>query len=116
MIGDEAGQIKVFTNMEESNDLMETKSFLAHNDWVNRIKQSPFVESSQYVATSSYDYTVKIWDTSANWTLIGNYTHGSSVNAMDWIDKDTIASCGEYETQIQIWNIYTGVIINQNIN
>ncbi len=117
MIGDDVGQIKVFTNMEGSNDLTRIKSFFAHtgeSSRVNRIKQSPFVESSQYVATSSND--VKIWDTSANWTLIGDYSHGLWVYAMDWIDKDSIASCGAFESQIQIWNIYTGVIINQNIN
>ncbi len=68
-------------------------SFQAHTDDINRIKQSPF--NTNYVATSSNDITVKIWSVSSSlsWTLITTYSqHSSCVEALEWLDKDTLAS------------------------
>lgn len=110
--------MKVYTNIEGSNDLTEAKStFQGHNFAISHIKQSPFVESSQYVATSSLDGTVNVWDSAgSNWNLINTFRHASAVFAMEWIDKDSIASCGNEETQIQIWKINTKEVLNNKIN
>jgi WD40 repeat protein len=71
-----------------------------------RIKQSPF--NNDYVATGSGDGKVKIWN-SFNWTLIRTYSqHSSVVYALEWLDKDTVASGGYIETTIKIWSISTG--------
>jgi WD40 repeat protein len=117
VIGDSTGQMKVYSNIEGSNELTEAKSFKGHDGRIHSIKQSPFVETRNYVATSSSDKTVKVRDyTSEDWTLINTFTHSGIVYAMEWIDKDSIASCAEKETQIQIWNITTGAVINNEIN
>ena len=60
-IGGSHGEIKVY----DANKNL-AKSFQAHTSGINRIKQSPFNKS--YVATCSYDKTVKIWNN--NWNLI----------------------------------------------
>ena len=86
-------------------------SFQAHSNQIRRIKQSPF--NSNYVATCSWDKTVKIWDMTiscwnANWSLIQTYTnHTDFVLGLEWIYQDTIASGSNDET-IQIWSISTG--------
>jgi WD40 repeat protein len=100
VIGDLNGQIKIYNQ----NSLVN--SFQAHSSLINRIKQSPF--NTNYVATCSYDRTVKIWNISSSfdWTLITTYSqHSSEVYAMEWLDKDTLAS-GSYD--IKIWSPTTG--------
>ena len=91
MIGDTKGQIKIYNQ----NSLVN--SFQAHSSNINRIKQSPFNTNTNYVATCSYDRTVKIWNVSSsyNWTLIRTYSQQTSyVLALEWLDKDTLASAG----------------------
>jgi WD40 repeat protein len=102
VIGDGNGQIKMYNQ----NSLVN--SFQAHSSGINRIKQSPFNTNTNYVATSSEDKTVKIWNVSSSfdWTLITTYSqHSSSIDALEWLDNDTLAS-GSYE--INIWSPTTG--------
>ncbi len=83
-------------------------SIQAHSSYINRIKQSPF--KINYVATCSNDRTVKIWNVSSSldWTLIKTYSqHSSGVQALEWLDNDTLAS-GSYDQTIRIWLITTG--------
>ncbi len=96
-------------------------SFKAHSDRIHRIKQSPF--QTNYVATCSWDRTVKIWNVSSfsfNWTLITTYSqHSSQVYALEWLDKDTLASAGWTDKTIKLWSLTTGqtkrtIQINQN--
>jgi WD40 repeat protein len=103
VIGDLNGQIKIYNQ----NSLVN--SFKAHSYQINRIKQSPF--NTNYVVTCSSDYTAKIWNVSSsfNWSLITTYSqHSSPVYALEWLDNDTLASAGWYDTTIQIWLITTG--------
>jgi WD40 repeat protein len=88
-------------------------SFYGHSSYIWRIRPSPF--NSDYVATGSGDVTVKIWNP-FNWTLITSYSqHSSGVYAMEWLDKDTIASAGYYDQTIKIWSISSGQT-NRTIN
>ncbi len=86
-------------------------SFQAHTNQVHRIKQSPF--NSNYVATCSWDKTVKIWDMTTscwntNWPLIRTYTnHTDLVLGLEWINLDTIAS-GSNDDTIKIWSMVSG--------
>jgi WD40 repeat protein len=115
VIGDENGQIKIYNH----NYLVN--SFQAHSSSINRIKQSPF--NTNYVATCSYDRTVKIWNvsTSFNWTLITTYSqHSSGVVALEWLDNDTLASAGSSDQTITLWSPTTGqtkrtIQTNQNV-
>jgi WD40 repeat protein len=100
VIGDGDGQIKIYNQ----NSLVN--SFQAHSNAIYRIKQSPF--NTNYVATCSDDRIVKIWNvlSSFNWTLITTYSqHSSSIDALEWLDNDTLAS-GSYD--INIWSPTTG--------
>jgi WD40 repeat protein len=100
VIGDDNGQIKIYNQ----NSLVN--SFKAHSDRIYRINQSPF--NTNYVATCSYDGTVKIWNvsSSSNWTLIRTYSqHYTEVFALEWLDNDTLAS-GSFD--INVWSPTTG--------
>jgi WD40 repeat protein len=71
------------------------------------------------VATSSYDNQIKVWDTTSasNWILIRNFTHSDEVIGMDWVDKDLIASAPYNNCPyIFIWNISTGLVVNNKTN
>jgi WD40 repeat protein len=102
VIGDDIGQIQIYNQ----NSLVN--SFQAHSSDINRIKQSPF--NTNYVATCSYDGTVKIWNVSSsiNWSLIRTYSqHSSHAHALEWLDNDTLAS-GSHDRTIKIWSMATG--------
>ncbi len=101
LVGDVYGKIKIY-----NSSLYFIGSFQAHWGHVNRIKQYPS-KDSKYVATSSRDQTVKIWSTS-NWTLIITYSHVRDVYALEWLDADTLASCGYDYEPIKIWAMSTG--------
>jgi WD40 repeat protein len=100
--GDYSGQIKIYN----FSSLSLVNSFQAHSNSLNRIKQSPF--NTNYVATCSYDKTVKIWNVSSSfdWTLIRTYSqHSSSVRALEWLDNDALASGSD---DIKLWSPTTG--------
>jgi len=79
-------------------------SFQAHSAAIYRIKQLP----NGFVATCSSDNNVKIWNTTANWTLFRTYTgHASNVYDIECINADTIASGGS-DRIIRLWNVSTG--------
>jgi len=83
-------------------------SFQAHSGAIIRIKQSPF--NTNYVATCSNDYTVKILivSSSFDWTLITTYSkHSWPVYALEWLDNDTLAS-GSHDQTIKLWSPITG--------
>ncbi len=77
-------------------------SFQAHSSWIWQIKPSPF--NNDYVATCSWDYTVKIWNT-FDWTLIQT---SYNVTEFEWLDKYTLASTEFYNGTILIRSITTG--------
>jgi WD40 repeat protein len=88
-------------------------SFQAHSNDINRIKESPFNTNTNrnYVATSSDDRTVKIWNVSSsfNLTLIKtNSQHLSEVYALEWLDQDTLISAGFSDQSIKLWSLTTG--------
>jgi len=108
VIGDVNGQIQIYN----FSSLSLVNSFKAHSDHINKIKQSPFNTNTNtnYVATCSYDATVKIWNVSSSfdWTLITTYSqHSSWVLALEWLDNDTLAS-GSYDKTIKLWSPTTG--------
>ncbi len=108
MIGDQNGQIKIYN----FSSLSLVNSFEAHSSQINRIKQSPFNTNTNtnYVATCSYDHTVKIWNSSSslNWILITTYSqHSSWVYGLEWLDNDTLAS-GSNDRTIELWSATTG--------
>jgi WD40 repeat protein len=105
VIGDSKGQIQIYN----TSPLYLVNSFKAHSSHIDRIKQSPF--NTNYVATCSRDRTVKIWNVSSsfNWTLITTYSqHTSWVSALEWLDKDTLASGGYLDETIKLWSPTTG--------
>ncbi len=89
--------------------LSQVKSFPAHTDAINRIKQSPF--NNNYVTTVSSDSSVKIWNSNDNWNLVRTYnSHRNFVLALEYVDKDLIAT-GSGDETIKIWSISTGATI-----
>jgi WD40 repeat protein len=100
-------------------------SFQGHVSGIRKIKQSPFSTNinTNYVATSSDDRSVKIWNAYSpfNWTLIRTYSeHTSEVYSLEWLDKDTLASAAKSEVLIKIWSHSSGqtkltIITNRNV-
>jgi len=102
-IGDQStnGYIKVYNQNFEL-----VHSFKAHTNRINHIKQSPF-SKNDLVATCSDDSTVKIWNSTSDWTLIQTFNHSNIANTIEWVNEDTLAS-GSFDETVQIWSIKTG--------
>lgn len=101
MIGDATskGLIKVY----DSRNFSLLKSFKAHSQRINRIKQL----SNGYVATCSGDGTVKLWNPYNNWKLTKTYrNHTGGVRELEFINLDTVAT-GSVDKTIKIWSIST---------
>ncbi len=88
---------------------IKINTFRAHTSCINRIKQSPF---NGFVATTSVDKTVKIWNitkNNGNWFLIQTYTgHTNGVCGIEFISENMIAT-GSMDSTIQMWSLYTGL-------
>jgi len=83
-----------------------------HAGAIQTIKQSPY--NNGYVATCSWDKTVKIWNP-LNWILIKTFMgHSSMVYSAEFINADIIAT-SDSTGIILIWSISSGVI-NMTIN
>ena len=77
----------------------------AHLENVRRLRSLP----NGFVASASWDKTVKIWDPSNDWSLIRIYTgHTDWVNDIEYISNDTMASGEDGGSKINIWSINTG--------
>jgi WD40 repeat protein len=99
--------VKVYN--DESFKVNSARSFQAHTSQITRLIQSPF--SSGYAATCSFDYTVKIWNPFSNWTLVRTLSgHSSSIEGLEWINDDTIAT-GSSDSTLRIWTISSGTTI-----
>jgi len=104
IIGDRSGQISIYN----LSSLSLIRSFQAHSSDIEQIKPSPFTNTSNFVATCSFN-EVKVWDSASNWSLIRTYSqHVTTVLALDWVDADTLASCGYTNEPIRIWSVSTG--------
>jgi WD40 repeat protein len=65
-----------------------------------------------YVASTSEDNTINVWDP-ITWSSIHTYTnHTNWVNDLDQIDKDTLVS-GSNDGTIHIWKISTGETVKK---
>lgn len=108
MIGDAySGQIQYYDSSKTS--LVKIDKNL-HTDRITCMKYL----SNGYVASSSDDHTVNVWEIET-WKTIRNYTdHKRTVNSLDQIDSNTIVS-GSNDGTIRIWQISTRetlIIIN----
>ena len=63
--------------------------------------------SNTYVARSSLDNSVTIWDPNTDVTILKYTKHTNVVEGLDQIDNDTLVSAS-YDKTIQIWRISTG--------
>jgi WD40 repeat protein len=112
VIGDSSGLISIYDSSSSSSptsSLSFVKSFQGHSGYIQKIKQSPFNNTSHLVATCSSDFTVKVWDAASDWTLIRTYSnHSSEVESIAWLDEDTLASSGWTDEKIKIWSVRTG--------
>ena len=83
------GQIGIFNSTSQYS----VKTIQAHSNHTWRIRKSPFYVANTnvtYVATSSIDQTVKVWNT-FDWTLVQTYSqHSSFVIDFDWLSADMI--------------------------
>ena len=77
----------------------------AHSDYITHIKPLSNNQNftNMYVATSSHDFKVKIWQPSlSTWLLVQTYSgHGSNVYGLEFINEATIASSGVYDLAIK---------------
>ncbi len=95
-----------FRKMVTQVDLMRT--FRGHEGFIRTIAFSP---DSRYLASASYDQTVKIWDLASGAvvnTLIG---HTDLVRAVAFSPQDSILASGSADRDIILWNYVTGQML-----
>ncbi|MEZ5023410.1 MAG: hypothetical protein R2728_09145 [Chitinophagales bacterium] len=99
--------LKEWDWLHESKEWGFKQSIEAHNYTINKIAKHP---SDQWIATSSRDKTIKIWnfDTLKLLKVINlekfQDSHTHSINTLLWIDNETLLSAGD-DKKIIAWKI-----------
>jgi WD40 repeat protein len=93
----------------DSNKVLISTVAAIHTAKINFLKYL-CNENLNYVASSSSDSTIIIWDL-ATWTLVQKYTgHTNEVYGLNQIDDDTLVS-GSSDKMVNIWKISTGATL-----
>lgn len=66
------------------------------------------------MATASADFTVKVWDSNNNWSLVQTFSnHTNEVRSLQFIDGSTIISGDSYGKLFR-WTVTMGAILAEN--
>lgn len=82
-----------------------------HVNYVRQIIQL----NAQYIASSSADKTIKIWDLEANECIATLEGHTDEVGWLIRLSEQLIASCSDDET-VKVWDVRTGICIPSSIS
>ncbi|MFJ6018848.1 NACHT and WD40 repeat domain-containing protein [Nocardiopsis alba] len=88
----------------ESRNLKSTASPLTHNDWVTSVEFSP---NSKLIATTSYDGTVQLWDTTTGQPTTDPITHNGWMD-MNFSPGNNLIATTSYDGTVQLWDATTG--------
>ena len=79
----------------------------AHTDWVSNVRFSPDTKNP-VLATSSWDGTIKIWD-SNTMTLKNTFNgHTNAVLSLDFAQRSHYLASGGKDGNIMLWNVQEG--------
>ncbi|CAE7068610.1 unnamed protein product [Rhizoctonia solani] len=79
------------------------------NGHTNTISSVEFSPNGLHVATSSWDGTIRVWDTQTGRTSIGPLKgHALSVESIHFSPDGTRVVSGSWDTTLRVWDITTG--------
>ncbi len=108
MTGDyNSGQIDLYDSILNNANAKSFKSF--HTLGILFLK---YLHLNDYVASSSYDATVNVWNPNTGESILKYKGHSQTVYGLDQIDENTIVS-GSYDKTFHIWDLNTGKTINK---
>ncbi|KAI9767962.1 MAG: hypothetical protein M1840_005274 [Geoglossum simile] len=76
-----------------------------HSDWVRSVA---FSHNSAWLASGSYDRSVKIWDASSGECLQTLKGHSSSVHSVAFSHNSAWLASGSYDRSVKIWDASSG--------
>jgi len=82
-------------------------NYQGHNDTISNLE---LISNSNFLASSSYDKTVRIWDVTTNTCKYVLKGHTDGVTALKQISSDMLASLS-FDKSFKFWNITTGNLI-----
>ncbi|OQA13313.1 MAG: translocation protein TolB [bacterium ADurb.Bin363] len=108
--------LSLFINAQEIRELADNvecmKTFIGHSDYVTSVSYSP---DGKYVASGSWDKTVKIWEVSSGKCIRSLEGHSDYVTSVSYSpDGKYVASGGADET-VKVWEISSGKCIKNLI-
>lgn len=107
------GWDKIIRLWDMSND-QALSEWSAHSEWIDEVIWHP---KQQRIATSSFDCTIRIWDTEKSGELIYTlYGHSSFVKDIDWSPDGKYITSVSDDGTVHIWDNETGypvVIIDE---
>jgi len=71
-----------------------------------------YFPANDYVASSSYDATVNVWNPNTGESILKYKGHSQTVYGFDQIDENTLVS-GSYDKTFHIWEISTGKTLHK---
>jgi WD40 repeat protein len=77
----------------------------AHTAWINNFALS---HNGKWIATCSYDNTIKIWDHRTGRELKVLTGHKAAVNAIRFSPNDSLLLSGSADTDLRLWNLSSG--------
>ena len=86
---------------------------IKHSSFITSLKYSP---TKQYIATTSADCTIKLWQASNNLLIRTFYGHTEIVNCIDFSVDGSLLASGANDSTVIIWDVVTGGKKINNIN
>ncbi len=100
-----SGNQRSDSQLVPTSEISTLGTYSGHKDWIWSVRWSP---NGQYLASTSSDKTVQVWDSQRYQTIYIYTGHRDSVYTAAWSpDSQRLASAG-YDTQVKAWNALNG--------
>ncbi|MFY7806812.1 MAG: WD40 repeat domain-containing protein [Limnoraphis robusta] len=93
---------------QEAIRLPASQTLIGHSTWVYAVTIS---SDNQYLASASYDGTIKIWNLKTGQLLHSFSGHTDAIETLTISPDNKILISGGWDNRIRVWNLETGELI-----
>ena len=84
-------------------------TFKGHSDYVDTVAWSP---NGQFIASGSWDGTVKVWDAHTGAIVTIYKGHTDVVSSLAWSPDGKYIASGSWDGTVRVWDAFTGSLLS----